>query len=71
MQGDQQRQTDAQKAQIEMEKLKAETEGKIVEEQVRGQIKDKLANKEIIRDLYAEIREAANAEAGLDTSIRR
>ena len=71
MQGDQQRQTDAQKAQVEMEKIKAEAEAKMAEEALRGQIKDKLANKEIIRDLYAEIREAANAEAGLDTSVRR
>jgi hypothetical protein len=71
MQGDQQRQTDAQKAQVELEKIKAQAEADIAEEQIRGQIKDKLANKEIIRDLYAEIREAANAEAGLDTSIRR
>ena len=70
-QGEEQRKTDAQKAQIELDKIRAQAEADIAEEQIRGQIKDKLANKEIIRDLYAEIREAANAEAGLETSIRR
>ena len=41
------------------------------EEILRGQIKDRLSNKEMVRDLYAELREASNAEAGINTSIRR
>ena len=71
LQGEEQRKTDAQKAQIEMDKIKLEAEAKIAEEQIRGQIKDKLANKEIFSNLYAEIREAANAEMGINTSIKR
>lgn len=55
----------------EMEKMQAEQKGKIGEEMIRGQIKDRQSNKEIIRDLYAELREAANAEDGLNTSVRR
>ena len=71
MQGDQQRQTDAQKAEVEMAKIRAEAEAKIAEETVRGQIKDKLANKEIVASVLAQLDEAANAEDGLMTSIKR
>ena len=71
MQGDQQRQTDAQKAEAEMNKIKLEAEAKIAEEQVRGQIKDKLANKEIVASVLAQLDEAANAEDGIMTSIKR
>ena len=70
-QGEQQRQTDAQKAQIEMAKLQMEQEGKIKEELIRGDIKNQQANKEIVRDVYSSLVEAANAESGINTSIRR
>ncbi len=70
-QGEQQRQTDAQKAQIEMAKLQMEQEGKIKEELIRGDIKNQQMNKEIVRDVYASLVESANAENGINTSIRR
>ena len=70
-QGEQQRQTDAQKAQIEMAKMQAEQEGKIKEELIRGQIKNQQMNKEIVRDVYSSLVESANAEQGINTSIRR
>jgi len=60
-----------QKHANEMQKLQAEGQIKAGEEMIRGQIKDRQANKEIVRDLYAELREAANAENGISTSIRR
>jgi hypothetical protein len=55
----------------ELEKIQVEQQGAAGEEMIRGQIKEKLTNKEMIRDLYAELREAANAEQGINTSIRR
>jgi hypothetical protein len=71
IQGEEQRKTDAQKGQQVLDEIKAKGEIAMMEEDLRGKIKDRQANKEIVRDLYAEIREAANAEAGLNTSIRR
>ncbi len=59
------------KVQGEMAKMQMEQEGKIKEELVRGKIKDQQSNKEIIRDVYANLREAADAESGINTSIRR
>ena len=70
-QGEQQRQTDAQKAQIEMAKMQMEQEGKIKEELIRGDIKNQQMNKEIVRDVYSSLVEAANAESGINTSVRR
>jgi hypothetical protein len=71
IQGDEQRKTDAQKAQVELAKIKAEGDMKFNEEMLRGKIKDQQSNKEMVRDLYAELREASNAEDGIQTSIRR
>lgn len=59
------------KDQGEMAKIQMEQEGKIKEELIRGKIKDQQANKEIVRDVYANLREAADAENGINTSIRR
>jgi hypothetical protein len=70
-QGEQQRQTDGQKGQLELAKIKAEAEAKIAEETVRGQVKDRQMNKEIVRDVYSSLVEASNAEEGINTSIRR
>ena len=64
-------QNEQQKHANDMEKLQAEGQMKAGEEIIRGKIKEKLTNKEMIRDLYAELREAANAEEGINTSIRR
>lgn len=71
LQGEENRKSEQEKIQGELVKIKAEAEAKIAEEQQRGVIKDRQANKEIIRDLYAELREAANAEDGINTSISR
>lgn len=71
MQGDQQRQTDAQKAQVEIEKIKAEAQAKMAEEALRGQIKSDLFDKEMVGQLYANMRESADAEDGINTSISR
>jgi hypothetical protein len=71
VQGEEQRKTDVQKAQLELDKIKATAMASIAEEEKRGEIKDRQSNKEIVRDLYAELREAANAEDGLQTSVRR
>jgi hypothetical protein len=54
-----------------MEKIQAEGQLKANEELIRGQIKERQMNKELVRDLYQELREAANAENGINTSIRR
>ncbi len=64
-------QTEQLKHQNEMEKIQAEGQISAGEEMIRGQIKEKQANLEMVRDLYAELREAANAEKGINTSIRR
>jgi hypothetical protein len=70
-QGEQQRQTDAQTMQGEMMKIKLEAEAKIAEEEKRGEIKDRQTNKELIGELLAQVNEAANAEEGINTSIKR
>jgi hypothetical protein len=66
-----QAQVEQLKHQQEMEKLQAEQQGKVAEELVRGEIKDRQSNKELVRDMYANLREAADAEAGINTSVRR
>ena len=60
-----------QKHQQDLEKLQVEGKQKVGEELVRGKIKENQTMAEMVRDLYAELREAANAEKGLNTSIRR
>lgn len=70
-QGEQQRQTDAQKAEIEMAMLQAEQQGKEREELIRGQIKDSESNKQIAADLYRSLREEDAAENGINISGSR
>jgi hypothetical protein len=71
LQGQQNAQNEQVKAQAELAKIRAQAEASIAEENIRGQIKDRQSNKEMVRDLYAELREASNAEDGINTSIRR
>jgi len=61
-------QNEQQKHANEMEKITIEQQGKTQEELIRGKIKDNLASKEMVAQLYTELREAANAEAGITTS---
>ncbi len=70
-QGEQQRQTDAQKAQLEAQKIQIEQEGKIKEELIRGQIKQTETNKQIAADLYKSLREEVAAEDGVFISGSR
>jgi hypothetical protein len=65
IQGEEQRKTDAQKGQLELAKIKADAEAKIMEEQVRGQIKQSESNKQIAADLYKSLREEVAAEDGI------
>lgn len=60
-----------QKHQQEMEKLQAEGQQSVGEELVRGKIKENQMRQEMVRDVYAQLREAADAESGINTSIRR
>ena len=71
IQGEENRKSQEEKIQGELAKLQAEGDLKMKEEMIRGQIKDRQSNKEIVRDLYAELREASNAEDGIQTSVRR
>jgi hypothetical protein len=70
-QGEQQRQTDAQKAQIEAQKMQLEQDGKIKEELIRGKIKETDTNKQIAADLYKSLREEVAAEGGINISGSR
>ena len=60
-----------QKHANEMQRIDIEGKIKMQEELIRGQIKDRQSNKEMVRDVYAELREASNAEDGINTSVRR
>jgi len=71
LQGETNAQNEKIKIEGELAKIKEEGDKKANEEMIRIAGKEKLLNKEMIRDLYAELREAANAEAGIDTSVRR
>jgi len=71
LQGETNAQNEQVKIQGELAKIKAGAEAKIVEEEKRGEIKDRQSNKEMVRDLMAQVNEAANAEEGINTSIRR
>ena len=71
VQGEENRKSEQEKVQGELAKLQAEGQQKIQEEAVRGKIKSDLMDKEIVRDLHSSLVEAANAEEGINTSIRR
>ncbi len=71
IQGEEQRKTDFQKAQIELEKIKAEGDIKFKEELLRGQIKQTETNKQIAADLYKSLREEVAAEDGINISGSR
>jgi len=64
-------QNEQQKHQNAMELLQAEGQMKAGEEMIRGKIKDQQSNKEMIRDLYSELREAVNAENAINTNAGR
>jgi hypothetical protein len=70
-QGDQQRQTDAQKAQIEKDRIMLEGEISMKEEMIRGKIKESETNKQIAADLYKSLREEESAERGINISGSR
>jgi hypothetical protein len=71
VQGEEQRKTDAQKAQIELAKIKAEGDQKFNEEMLRAKIKESETNKQIAADLYKSLREEEAAERGINISGSR
>jgi hypothetical protein len=71
VQGEENRKAQQEKVQGEMAKLQLEGQISMQEESLRGQIKSDLTEQEMVRDLLAQLNEAANAEEGINTSIRR
>ena len=60
-------QNEQQKHANEMQRIGAEGEIDMNEEMIRGTIKEKESKRDIIREMYKDLRDAANAEEGITT----
>jgi hypothetical protein len=70
-QGEQNTQLEQAKMQSEMARIKAEAEASMAEEALRGQIKAQQSSKEIVAQLWSDLRQTADAEDGILTQTGR